>query len=228
MSVRLSIIIPALNEAATIKETLDAIRAIRENPEVIVVDGGSVDETISIARSCGVSVLQSKGRGRGAQMREGAKAAKGNVLWFLHADTRPAPETMEQMRRALENAKIGGGNFTVCFDGDCRAARFLTRLYPQLRKINLFYGDSAIFVRRDVYEKAGGFRDFPIFEDLDLIRRIKRLGQTVHLPARVVTSSRRFENKSFALVFLRWTILQIFYWLGVSPHRLVKLYPPHK
>jgi len=92
----------------------------------------------------------------------------------------------------------------------------------------LFYGDSAIFVRRDVYEKAGGFRDFPIFEDLNFVRRIKRLGQTVHLPARVVTSSRRFENKSFALVFLCWTILQIFYWLGVSPHRLVKLYPPHK
>ena len=102
MNVPLSIIIPALNEAATIKETLDAIRAIRENPEIIVVDGGSLDETISIAKSCGVSVLQSKGRGCGAQMRAGAKAAKGDVLWFLHADTRPAPETIEQMTRALE------------------------------------------------------------------------------------------------------------------------------
>ncbi|HXG83827.1 MAG TPA: TIGR04283 family arsenosugar biosynthesis glycosyltransferase [Pyrinomonadaceae bacterium] len=228
MSLRLSIIIPALNEAATIKETLDALRAFRENAEIIVVDGGSVDETILIARNCGVSVLQSKGRGRGAQMREGAKAANGDVLWFLHADTRPAPETIEQMTQALENAQTVVGNFTVCFDGDCRGARFLTRLYPQLRKINLFYGDSAIFVRRDVYEKVSGFRDFPIFEDLDLVRRVKREGQTIHLPARVVTSSRRFENKSFTLVFLRWTILQVFYWLGVSPHRLVKLYPPHK
>ena len=226
MSVRLSIIIPALNEAATIKQTLDVLRAFREKAEVIVVDGGSVDETISIARSCGVSVLQSKGRGRGAQMREGAKAAKGNVLWFLHADTRPAPETMEQMRRALENAKIGGGNFTVCFDGDCRAARFLTRLYPQLRKINLFYGDSAIFVRRDVYERIGGFASFPIFEDLDFIQKLKRTGEIITLPAVVTTSSRRFENKSFVLTFLRWTILQTLYWLGVSPDALHKIYFP--
>lgn len=227
MNVALSIIIPTFNEAETIKRTLDRLKIFGENAEIIVVDGGSEDKTVSIAESFGVSVLHSS-RGRGTQMHAGANAAKGNVLWFLHADTIPTSETVEQMIRALEDSKTIGGNFTVCFDGDRRAARFLTWLYPQLRKIGLFYGDSAIFVRRDVYEKVGGFKPFPIFEDLDLIRRIKREGRTVNLSAKVLTSSRRFEDKSFALTFARWSFLQVLYWLGTSPHTLAKLYLPHR
>jgi rSAM/selenodomain-associated transferase 2 len=227
MKVVVSIIIPTLNEADSIKATLDAIKSFGDNVEIIVVDGGSTDETASIAESYKVRVLTSA-RGRGTQMHAGAKAAKGEILWFLHADTIAPPSAIEQIVNALKDSNAVGGNFTICFDGERRAARFLTWLYPQLGRIGLCYGDSAIFVRREVYERIGGFQPFPLFEDLDFYRRLKRGGRTVNLSAKVTTSSRRFETRSFALTFARWSILQVFYWLGVSPHRLAKAYYPHR
>jgi GT2 family glycosyltransferase len=121
---------------------------------------------------------------------------------------------------------VVGGNFRLRFDGAKRAARFLTWLYPQLRKLGLAYGDSGIFVRAAAYREIGGFKPFPIFEDLDLVRRLKRVGRVAHLPATVVTSSRRFEGRSFPLTFTRWAILQVLYWLGVHPRTLARLYAP--
>jgi hypothetical protein len=106
------------------------------------------------------------------------------------------------------------------------AARFLTWLYPRLRLLGLAYGDSGIFVRRAAYERAGGFKPFPIFEDLDLLRALWKQGRFVQAGACVVTSSRRFEGRSFTLTFARWSLLQGLYWLGVSPHTLARLYAP--
>ncbi len=227
MSFVISIIIPTLNEEFSIGQTLDALKDFDENIEVIVVDGGSDDATLFIAENYNVKILHSP-RGRGMQLQSGATAATGEILWFLHADTVPAPDCVRQMKRCLQNKNAVGGNFTIRFDGERLAAKFLTRLYPNLRKIGLIYGDSAIFVRRDVYEKIGGFEPFPIFEDLDFIQKLKRTGEIITLPAFVTTSSRRFENKSFILTFLRWTILQVLYWLGVSPETLLKIYFPKK
>ena len=220
-----SIIIPILNEADSIKQTLEAIKIFGEHAEIIAVDGGSTDETVSIAESYNVLVLHSS-RGRGTQMHDGARRAKGGVLWFLHADTIPEFGAIEEIEKTLENSEIIGGNFTICFEGESNAAKFLTWLYPSLRKIGLIYGDSAIFVRRDVYEKAGGFKPFPIFEELEFVRRLQPFRKMNYLSAKVTTSSRRFENRSFVLTFLRWSILQVFYWLGVSPHSLGKMYLP--
>src|SRR5205814_4864807 len=109
-------------------------------------------------------------------------------------------------------------------DGNGRAARLLTWLYPRLRLLGLCYGDSAFFVRRAAYEGIGGFRPHPVFEDLDLVRRLRRRGHFVRVADRVVTSSRRFEGRSFALTFARWASLQALYWLGVPPHRLAGFY----
>jgi GT2 family glycosyltransferase len=114
----------------------------------------------------------------------------------------------------------------VRFDGGRRAARFLTWLYPRLRGFGLVYGDSAIFVRRKVYEDVGGFRAYPIFEDVDLVRRLKKRGRFAHLPDVVVTSARRFEGRSFALTFARWSLLQALYWAGVPPRTLARFYAP--
>lgn len=225
MKIVVSIIIPTLNEADSIKPTLEALKFSGKDVEIIVVDGGSADETAAIAESYGVRVLR-VGRGRGTQMHAGANAANGEILWFLHADTIAPILAVEQIKNALIDEKTVGGNFTICFDGEHRAARFLTWLYPQLGRIGLCYGDSAIFVRRTIYEKIGGFQPFPLFEDLEFVKRLKRVGRFVNLAEKVTTSSRRFENRSFILTFARWSILQIFYWLGISPFTLVKLYYP--
>ena len=221
----LTIIIPTLNEAASLRAMLDAVRQVRGLVELLVVDGGSNDATEEVARECGVRVLSAE-RGRGAQMHAGACRARGGVLWFLHADTLPPPDAAEKILEALQDRAVVGGNFHLRFDGRGRASRFLTWLYPQLRKLGLAYGDSGIFVRACIYREIGGFESFPLFEDLDLVRRLRRRGRMVHLTAAVVTSSRRFEGRSFTLTFARWAILQGLYWLGVHPRTLVRLYAP--
>jgi rSAM/selenodomain-associated transferase 2 len=219
----LSIIIPTLDEARSIAATLDVLSKEARGAELIVVDGGSRDGTIELVRARGVKLIES-GRGRGRQMGEGGRAATGRALWFLHADTLPSAECVSEIDEALRDASVVAGNFDVLFDGGSGAARFLTWLYPRLRRLGLCYGDSGIFVRRDAYERIGGFRDLPVFEDLDLVRRLRKEGRVAHLRARVTTSSRRFEGRSFALTFARWSLLQALYWLGVSPHTLGRMY----
>jgi hypothetical protein len=158
-------------------------------------------------------------------MHAGALASTGDILWFVHADTTPPPYALDQIRKSLEPRSVAGGNFGLLFDGPSRAARQLTAIYPVLRMLGLCYGDSGIFIRREIYDQIGGFRSLPLFEDLDLLRRLRRAGRFVHLKCRIVTSSRRFENCNFALVWLRWTTLQFLYWCGASPVWLARWYP---
>lgn len=221
----LTIVIPTLDEERAIGATLDAVARVRGDVEAIVVDGGSTDATREIVASRGVRLVAAP-RGRGAQMLEGARHASGDAIWFLHADTRPPEEGAERIAAALEDPRVVAGNFEIVFDGPTREARTLTRIYPQLRWLGLCYGDSGIFVRREAYEAVGGMRAYPIFEDLDLVRRLKRRGRYVRLPSAVVTSSRRFEGRSFTWTFARWTAMQSLYWLGVSPHTLARWYAP--
>lgn len=223
----LSIIIPTLNEGRSIGATLEAIAHLRGGRfEIIVADGGSDDETLAIARRFGALVTLSE-RGRGVQMHSGARAARGQAIWFLHADTLvPTDGASRIMEELALDSGVVGGNFGIRFDGERRAARFLSWLYPQLRRLGLCYGDSAIFVRASVYREMGGFKPLPLFEDLDLMRRLKKRGRLVHLSSAVVTSSRRFEGRSFTLTFIRWAILQALYWAGVNPHLLNRIYAP--
>jgi rSAM/selenodomain-associated transferase 2 len=221
----LSIIIPALNEACCIGATLDAISQLSGRVEMIVVDGGSDDDTGEISSARGAKVITS-GRGRGMQMHRGACVAQGSVLWFLHADTIVPPDAVERISEALHDPQVEAGNFNVRFNGRGSAARFMTWLYPQLRRLGLCYGDSAIFVRREAYEQIGGFKSFPIFEDLDLLRELRKLGGIVHVPATVVTSSRRFEGRRFAFMFARWMVMQALFWLGIQPRTLGRFYAP--
>lgn len=225
MKPEISVIIPAFNESRSIKKTVEAVQNLNENLEIIVVDGESTDETARIAKNCGVLVLQAE-RGRGNQMHAGANSAKGEILWFLHADTIPDSSTIDEMKKALIDGEIVGGNFEICFDGESKAAKLLTWLYPKLRKIGLLYGDSAIFVRREVYQKIGGFKPLLLFEDLEFVNRLKKHGKLAHLSAEVTSSSRRFENRSFLLTFAKWSIFQGLFWIGVDPNYLAKKYYP--
>lgn len=222
---RISVIVPTLNEARTLDATLDVLTQLPGVVEVIVVDGGSVDKTVPIARRHGVRLLHAE-RGRGRQMHAGAQAARGDVFWFVHADTHPPPDAATEIETALARVNVSGGCFAVRFDSGSRQARFLERLYARLRRLGLCYGDATLFVRRGDYQRAGGFRPIPLFEDLELAGRLRQRGRFVCLKAAVVTSARRFEGRRFVPVLIWWMILQLLYWVGVSPHALARMYAP--
>ena len=221
---RVSIIVPTLNEEALIAENIRNLEQLSGEKEIIVVDGGSTDQTITLVSEQNVQVLGAS-PGRGPQMHAGALASAGDVLWFVHADTLPSLHALEDIRNSLKRDSVVGGNFGLIFDGPSRAAKQLTAIYPLLRILGLCYGDSGIFVRREVYFQIGGFGPLALFEDLDLLRRLRRVGKFIHLNSRIVASSRRFEQRNFALVWLHWTTLQLLYWCGVSPNWLSRWYP---
>ncbi|MEP7037119.1 MAG: TIGR04283 family arsenosugar biosynthesis glycosyltransferase [Acidobacteriota bacterium] len=224
----ISVIIPTLNEELTIKKTFDALSRLVNVGEIVIVDGGSVDKTIEIIENYShkkpFRLIKTNKANRGLQLHEGTKYASGDIFWFLHADTRPVQGCAKQIKQYMRYDEIVGGNFEIVFDGKTRWARFLTWLYPQLRSIGLVYGDSAMFARREIYEKIGGFRDLPLFEDVDLYKKLRRKGRFMHINLPVTTSSRRFENRSFIWTFTRWSIFQGLYWFGVPPRLLAKGY----
>jgi rSAM/selenodomain-associated transferase 2 len=217
-------VIPTLNEAQAIGATLNAVARMPAPIEVIVVDGGSHDDTPDIARQYRITVITAE-RGRGTQMHAGACAAQGEVLWFVHADTHPPVDGVRYILEALRNRQVVGGYFRVRFDGSSHAARFLTWLYPRLGWLGLCYGDATLFVRRAIYARIGGFHPFPIFEDDDLVHRLRQYGQFICVPVPVCTSSRRFAEHRLLRTLIRWTTLQLFYGLGVSPRTLGRFYP---
>jgi rSAM/selenodomain-associated transferase 2 len=221
----ISVIIPTLNEADGIAATLRAIFALAPGSEVIVADGGSVDGTARAAAAEGAQVVLSD-RGRGLQLARGAREARGDVLWFVHADTLPHPRALADIEASLEDPGVAGGNFRLRFDGRSLGARFLNRMQGLRAMLGWHYGDNTIFVRRGVYLQIGGFRPYPLFEDADLVKRITRAGRFVVLPGPVISSSRRFENGRFVSTGLLWIVLQTLYWIGLPPRVLARLYPP--
>lgn len=218
-----SIIVPTLNEEKLIGATLSAIAALKGKKEIIVADGGSNDQTAEIAVVHGAHLVRGP-RGRGSQMRAAAASASGDVLWFLHADTLPPADALHAIEEALNYHAVAGGNFRLVFGGHSHGSKLLTAIYPHLRWLGLCYGDSGVFVRRSMYDAIGGMRPYELFEDLDLVRRIRRAGGFVHLQTSLTTSSRRFEQRNFGAMWLHWMMLQCLFWLGVSPSRLAAWY----
>lgn len=218
----ISIVVPALNEAARISEVL---RCAREPgvEQVIVVDGGSVDETVTRAEAAADLVLRSA-CGRAVQMNAGAAAASGDVLLFLHADTSLPAGFAAAIREAIAAGAIGG-RFDVDLAGEHRflpVIAFLMNARSRLTRIST--GDQAIFVRRDVFERIGGFAPIPLMEDVELSRRLRRTGALASLRLRVRTSARRWEENGVARTILLMWALRFAYACGASPHRLAGLY----
>jgi rSAM/selenodomain-associated transferase 2 len=220
----ISVIIPCLNEEAALPGLLRALAREGETHEIVVADGGSSDATVAVARAAGARVIAAP-RGRGAQLAAGAAAASGDVLWFLHADTKVHYGAMGALLRALGDPTIAGGNFRVLFDGGTRFDRFMTWFYGVIRRLGLFYGDSGIFVRRAVYDAIGGMRALPLMEDHDFARRLRRAGRVtgVRFPP-LVTSSRRFQGRHPAAIMSGWLAIHALYALGASPRLLARLY----
>jgi len=221
----LSIVIPVLDEAGHIAAVLADAAARCPGAEVLVVDGGSRDGTVEIAgRQPGVRVLASP-PGRARQMNEGARAAAGVSLLFLHADTRLPPGAGELVQRALARPGAVAGRFDVQFDRNRRVLRMVAFfMNVRSRWSRICTGDQAIFVRRDAFEALGGFPEIPLMEDVELTRRLKRVGRIVCLRARVVTAARKWEREgAWRTIALMWR-LRLLYALGADPGRLHRLY----
>jgi rSAM/selenodomain-associated transferase 2 len=222
---RLSLIIPALNEAAGIRDTLAPLQALRaRGHEVVVVDGGSADGTPELSRGLADRVIQSP-PGRARQQNAGAAAATGGVLLFLHADTRLPEGADALVRDALRAAGRGWGRFDVRLSGTHPMLRVVERMMSVRSRLSgIATGDQAIFVRRDWFTRAGGFPEIPLMEDVALSRTLRGMGPPLCLRARVVTSSRRWEQRGvWRTIVLMWR-LRLEFALGADPARLAERY----
>lgn len=218
-----SVIIPALNEAGAIGATLRQIPRTEE-VEVIVVDGGSSDHTRAIARACGARVIHASG-GRAHQMNAGAAVARGEILLFLHADTRLPADFVRVVRKTLSRTGVIAGVFRLRIGSPQWRLRIVEALANfRSRYLCAPYGDQALFLRSRHFRAAAGFAKLPIMEDFEFVRRIARWGRIAIAPAAVITSARRWER----LGILRTTVVNqaiiVAYLLGVSPARLAVWY----
>jgi rSAM/selenodomain-associated transferase 2 len=228
-----AVIVPVLNEAALLRTCLPELLARGDLDEIIVVDGGSTDESIEIlckhlppdeARARPLLRLLQAGRGRARQMNAGAQAAEADVLLFLHVDTRLPPQAAERVREAVRRGSLWG-YFDVRLSGRHALFRLIERLMTwRAAATGIATGDQALFVRRDLFRLFGGFAPIVLMEDIELCRRLKWAARPVRLRAAVVTSSRRWEQRGILrTILLMWT-LRFLYWLGVSPARLARWY----
>ncbi len=221
----ISVIIPTLDEAARIEATIEAVAALRPH-EIIVADGGSRDGTPTLAAGRPCRVVASP-RGRAVQMNAGAASATGEVLLFLHADTRLPPTAFDDVVHALADPGTVGGRFDVRLDRAGAVYRLIeTLMNARSRATRIATGDQAIFVRRRVFEELGGYAPIPLMEDVEFSRRLKRRGRVACLRTQVVTSARRWEQAGPWRTILRMWWLRALYAAGVSPHRLARAYAP--
>jgi rSAM/selenodomain-associated transferase 2 len=221
----LSVIVPVLDDADHLEGLLPHLRSECPDAEVIVVDGGSRDRTPLVARDCpGARYLVSE-RGRARQMNAGARAARGDVLLFLHADTRLPPGASAAIVRALEDPVVASGRFDVSFSNPHWAFRMIAAFMNwRSRLTGIATGDQAIFVRRQVFDALGGYRDIPLMEDVELSARLKRCGRTGCLRLRVVTSSRKWERDGIVRTIVLMWALRLLYFFSVDPVRLHRWY----
>ncbi len=193
MAASISVIIPTLNEADRIASTIHQVRA-HGDAEIIVVDGGSADGTAEIAGSLGVTVLGNAAN-RGSQQNLGARRAAGSILLFLHADTELPVDFAGRIRQTLAIPGVAGGAFHFRLDGSGWRLRLVERVVALRCKLfQLPYGDQAIFVKKEMFERAGRFPESPVMEDFDFIMRLKKLGRVAIAGAAAVTSARRWRR----------------------------------
>lgn len=221
---RLSIVMPTLNEAADLGDLLTALQTLRHRGhELIVADGGSTDGTVTQARHLADAVLDAP-RGRAIQMNAGAAWASAKVLLFLHADTRLPPLADVLIQQAVAHGRAWG-RFDVCIEGRPRMLRVVALLMNLRSRLSgIATGDQAIFVTRTAFERVGGFPAQPLMEDIELSRRLKRLGPPACLRAQVCTSGRRWEQRGvWRTIVLMWR-LRWRYWRGEPAAALAEVY----
>ncbi|MDX1503402.1 MAG: TIGR04283 family arsenosugar biosynthesis glycosyltransferase [Thermoanaerobaculia bacterium] len=217
----LGVVIPALDEERRIGAAVG--RAVELADRVVVADGGSADGTAAVARRAGARVVLSP-RGRGVQLNRGAAGLDTDLLLFLHADTELPPEAPRLVREAVAAGHVGGG-FLLRWDSTRPVYRLGERIVNlRTRWTRAPLGDQAQFCTREAFGVLGGFREWPVLEDLDFIRRLGRLGPAAVLPAPVTTSTRRFDRHGLACSIARNWLIVALWAVGVPPRRLGRLY----
>lgn len=225
---RLSIVIPTLNEAGVVVAALEALQPLRAaGHELVVIDGGSDDGTPDLAMPWADRVANAP-RGRAHQMNAGARIAGGDVLLFLHADTRLPARADRVVLDGLAGSGRAWGRFDVRIDGRHPLLRLIAGLMnARSRWTGIATGDQAVFVRRDAFAAVGGFPPLPLMEDVALSAALKRVSRPLCLPARVTTSGRRWESHGVLRTILLMWWLRLRYFFGTSPERLAEIYRHH-
>ncbi|HBE20585.1 MAG TPA: glycosyltransferase [Cyanobacteria bacterium UBA11149] len=220
---KISIIIPVLNEAISLSRVIQRLADV-SHIETIVVDGGSQDETVNIAKSFGIDVICTT-PGRASQMNAGAAIATGDILLFLHGDTILPANFDNLIRETLEDSQVIAGAFELRIDSQRRGLRLIEKMV-NLRShfFSLPYGDQGIFITRAVFQDMGGFPDLPIMEDFALIRSLRKRGKIAIIPASVITSGRRWEKLGVVKTTVINQMIVIGYFIGIPPHQLVGWY----
>ena len=213
-----------LNEAAAIASTLGACRRGAPDAEIVVVDGGSIDASVAIAQPLCDTVIGAS-RGRAHQMNAGARESHGGVLVFVHADTTVPSSFAADIASALSDPAVVGGRFDVRLDSSALPYRIIGAMISIRSRISRTgTGDQAIFVRRDVFDRLGGFPELELCEDLEFARRLKRAGRVACLRARVTTSARRWSRDGVIRTVVRMWLIRAMYLMGVAPARLKRMY----
>jgi rSAM/selenodomain-associated transferase 2/rSAM/selenodomain-associated transferase 1 len=219
----ISVIIPALNEAHNIAGTLAAI-ANKEHAEIIVVDGGSIDKTVYIAKKLGATVVYGSPP-RSRQMNQGAEAATKDILLFLHADTLLPQNFTRHVMGALEQPDVAAGAFELRIDSPVPSLRIIERIANWRSKyLRMPYGDQAIFLYAKIFHQMGGFQRIPIMEDFELISRLQKIGDVVTLPVPVMTSPRRWLNHGILKTTIVNQLVVLSYFMGISPDTIARMY----
>ena len=226
-----SIVIPTYNEATFIIAVLDRLKHVRGDFEVLVADGSSTDQTREIVREIATAYprplrMVESVRNRALQLNGAAHQAHGDVFLFLHADMLVPQETVEAIEQSLCDREAVGGNFQIVFAGDTAVERFFTWCYRVRRPFGIYYGDSGVFVRREVFERLGGFKPIPVMDDYEFVRRLERTGRTVCLNPPMLVSDRRWRVQGLFRTLFSWVWIQTLYSLGVPASHLARWYRP--
>ena len=219
----ISIIIPVLNEEEIIEDTLKSLKKQKGDFELIVVDGGSTDQTKEITNRY-QNIISSR-RGRSFQMNAGAKASKGDILLFLHADSKLQDEAIIRIENVVKDEEIVGGAFKFSLDDSSWYYQIISFFANMRAKIFKIYpGDHGLFVRKSIFNKIGGYKNIELMEDVDLSNRLKKEGKLIQLDTKIISSARRLKREGIITTFFHMQLNRFLYFAGISPTVLSRFY----